>query len=210
MRIRFAGLAASALGGLALLAPTAPLFAADHSASASHEGANTMQHDTTNASINDGRHDFDFWMGKWTIHNRRLKERLKNSHDWEEFEASGAAQPLLGGIGNIDSFLAPAWRPGFAGGTLRLFNPATRKWSIYWMENQTGVLQPPVVGSFVNGVGTFEAPDEHDGIPVTVRFTWNAIDPAHPVWQQAFSTDGGKSWETNWIMTMTRMNGATQ
>ena len=152
-----------------------------------------------------GAHDFDFWMGRWRIENKRLKLRLQGCDEWESFEATGHARALPGGIGNIDEFVPVDWRPGFVGMTLRIFNPSTQLWSIYWVDNQTATLQLPVVGSFTTGVGIFEGPDEFDGKPIRVRFTWSHITPDSARWEQAFSLDDGHSWETNWRMRMTRV-----
>jgi hypothetical protein len=154
--------------------------------------------------MNDGSHDFDFWIGRWRIRNSRLKERLAASTEWEEFDATGEARFLPGGIGNMDDFVVGEWRPGFVGMTMRLFDPRTKLWSIYWADNVRCVLGPPVVGAFRDGVGIFEGDDEHDGRPVRVRFQWTHETPDTARWQQAFSADGGATWETNWVMNMTR------
>ena len=152
----------------------------------------------------DGRHDFDFYHGHWHVRNERLKQRLAGSDDWETFEATQRCRPLLDGIGNLDDFVTE-WSGGFRGMTLRLFDLQSRQWRIYWASSRSGVLEPPVMGRFENGVGTFLGNDTHEGRPVLVRFVWSDIiaDTAH--WQQAFSTDEGVSWETNWHMWMTRI-----
>jgi hypothetical protein len=152
----------------------------------------------------DGSHDFDFFFGQWRIHNQRLRERLIGCTDWEQFDAIGECAPILGGIGNIDSFESD-WGGDFRGMTLRLFDLASKKWSLYWASNRSGVLEPPVVGAFENGVGCFEGADEHLGKPVLARFIWSHITPTSARWQQALSADGGKTWETNWRMQMTRI-----
>ena len=149
-------------------------------------------------------HDFDFWFGSWKIDNRRLVARLQDCHEWEEFEATSLAWPILGGLGNMDEFLAPTWKPGYIGMTLRLFNPATRQWSITWMDSTTGTLEPPVVGTFRNGVGTFYGKDRLRGESIDVRFIWSEITTNRARWEQAFSPDGRRTWETNWIMQMRR------
>jgi hypothetical protein len=105
----------------------------------------------------------------------------------------------------MDEFVTDHW-PGFVGMSLRLYNPHTRKWSIYWANNQKGVLEPPVVGSFSNGVGVFEGHDELDGRPIIVRFTWSNITATGARWEQEFSPDEGRTWEKNWIMVMTRVD----
>ena len=153
----------------------------------------------------DGSHDFDFQTGHWRIHNERLKERLQGCTEWETFEATNHAGPLPGELGNMDSFLTEHW-PGFVGMSLRLYNPRTRRWSIYWASNRIDGLEPPVVGSFDGkGVGVFEGRQELDGRPILVRFTWSDITENGARWEQAFSPDDGKTWEKNWIMTMTRV-----
>jgi hypothetical protein len=158
----------------------------------------------TDATDRDGSHDFDFQTGHWRIHNERLKKRLQGCTEWERFEATNHAGLLPGGLGNMDSFFTEHW-PGFVGMSLRLYNPRTRKWSIYWATNRTDGLEPPVVGSFDdNGVGVFEGGQELDGRPILVRFTWSDITKNDARWEQAFSPDDGKTWEKNWIMTMTR------
>ncbi|MEO7324024.1 MAG: hypothetical protein ABIW82_04270 [Dokdonella sp.] len=87
-----------------------------------------------------------------------------------------------------------------------MYDRKAAEWSLYWVDNHgaPGVLQPPVRGRFSNGTGIFEGPDQFDGKPVTVRFTWKSIDKDHASWEQAFSSDGGRSWETNWTMDFTR------
>ena len=160
-----------------------------------------------------GAADFDFWIGKWRIANRRLVKRLAGSTEWETFEAIGEAHKLPGGIGNYDDFVAEAWRPGFVGMSFRVFNPVTNKWSIYWLDNQTGGVDPktgqlnvPVVGGFENDVGIFTCNDTFDGKPIAVEYRWSNITPTSARWEQAFSPDGGKTWETNWVMEMTRVS----
>lgn len=155
----------------------------------------------------DGRHDFDFWFGRWNVRNERLKRRLVGSTEWEHFAATQACQPILGGLGNIDDFVSE-WNRGeqerFVGMTLRLFDPATRNWSLYWSSSRTGVLESPMVGRFENGVGTFHGHDRHEGRPVLARFIWSRIARDSAQWEQALSVDDGTSWETNWIMHMSR------
>ncbi|SOD57164.1 hypothetical protein [Pseudoxanthomonas wuyuanensis] len=152
----------------------------------------------------DGRHDFDFCHGHWQVRNERLRQRLAGSQDWETFEAAQHCRPILGGLGNLDEF-STGWGGGFLGMTLRLFDPRTRQWSIYWASNRDGVLEPPVVGAFRDGIGTFYGRDRHQGQPVLTRFIWDDISADSAHWQQALSVDGGASWETNWHMFMTRV-----
>jgi len=163
-----------------------------------------------------GLNDFDFFHGHWRIANRRLIARLQDCTEWEEFEAAGHARPLPAGIGNYDDFVASAWRPDFVGMSLRIFNPQTELWSIYWLENKTGglnaagMLLPPVVGRFSDGVGVFEGDDMLDGRTIRVRYTWSDITPISARWEQAMSADGGLHWETNWVMLHTREQTRTE
>jgi hypothetical protein len=144
--------------------------------------------------------DFDFFMGRWRVRNRYLRERLRGSTEWEEFEARSVARPLLGGLGNEDEFRTD-FQGGFIGMSFRFFDPEAERWSIYWADSRRpGVLDPPVFGGFANGAGVFEGTDVLDGKPVTVRFTWTEVDTPAPRWEQAFSADGGETWETNWVM----------
>jgi len=148
--------------------------------------------------------DFDFWMGKWNVRNRRLARRLAGSDDWDEFDSKVAARPLPGGLGNEDVFCTD-YGGGFVGMSFRFFDPDTGLWSIYWADSRhPGLLDPPVIGLFTGDVGVFEGDGTFDGRPIRVRFTWSGITTPTPCWEQAFSDDGGETWETNWIMVFTR------
>ena len=153
----------------------------------------------------DGAHDFDFLYGPWHIVNERLKSRLTESQDWECFEAETTCWPIRGGIGNVDDF-RPDWpgHDGFRGASIRLFNPATGAWSIYWADNVRFALFPPVVGRFRDGVGEFFGDDVEGETPVRVRYRWSEITPTSIRWEQAFSRDGGGTWELNWVMKFSR------
>jgi hypothetical protein len=148
-------------------------------------------------------HDFDFFMGRWTVHNRWLKKRLAGSDEWEEFEARSVARPLLDGLGNEDEFRTD--QPGgFIGMSFRFFDPKSERWAIYWADTRrSGELDPPVVGAFSDDTGIFEGEDAFEGRPIRVRFIWSRTTTGKPRWEQAFSEDGGETWETNWIMDFT-------
>lgn len=151
-----------------------------------------------------GTRDFDFFMGSWTVENRYLRERLAGSSGWDEFEATSVARPLPAGLGNQDEFHT-GYAGGFVGMSFRFFDPATRQWAIYWADSRRpGLLDPPVLGSFSDGIGLFEGTDTYRGTPIAVRFTWSRTATSTPRWEQAFSADGGASWERNWIMDFSR------
>ena len=154
-----------------------------------------------------GRADFDFLFGRWAVRSRRLRERLTGCEEWIEFDASLTCWPLLDGYANGDAFRAN-WGDGLVGTTLRLFDPASGRWSIWWAGKANPVLDSPVVGAFDGDRGLFEAEDVWDGRPILVRFVWTRGET--PRWEQAFSVDGGQTWETNWIMDYTRIDGETR
>jgi hypothetical protein len=158
---------------------------------------------------NDGRHDFDFFYGRWQQKNRKRANLLvRDDASWIEFESRAEVMPILGGLGNIDTYKAPRFpgRPGFEGFSLRLFDPGTGLWRIWWASTiGHGQLDAPVVGRFRNGIGVFECDDVVQGVQVRVRFIWKAITERSATWEQAFSLDGGESWDTNWITQHTRV-----
>ncbi len=149
-------------------------------------------------------HDFAFNHGDWEVTNRRLKVRGAGSDDWDVFPSFQKSQLLMGGTVSIDESDFPT--KGFKGMTLRLYDPAKDQWSIYWINSSDGLLQPPVHGRFEGGKGVFSGDDMDGDRPVKVLFDWSVSDPATPRWSQAFSYDGGQTWETNWIMEFRRPN----
>jgi hypothetical protein len=147
--------------------------------------------------------DFDFLEGKWRVQNRRLKVRHVKSNDWDDFPGTLSMHRVLGGLGNVDEAGFPT--KGWSGVSLRFFNPKTRQWSIYWVNSRDGLMQEPVVGAFNGNVGEFFGDDVDDGKPIYVRYRWVVADRNHPHWEQAFSLDRGKTWETNWTADFTRV-----
>ena len=148
-----------------------------------------------------GLHDFDYKVGRWTAHHKRLQERLAGSREWVEFDGTQTFWPLMGGYANVDENVFHIPGGEYRGVTLRAYDPGTGQWAIWWLDGRQpfGSLEPPVKGRFVDGVGTFFADDTLRGKPIRVRFIWSDITPTSAHWEQAFSEDGGKTWETNWI-----------
>lgn len=150
--------------------------------------------------------DFDFLSGSWAVHNTRLRQRGIGSDDWYAFDGVSTCRRQLGGMVNIDEITFAT--EGFSGLTFRAFDVAATRWSIWWVNSASGILQPPVHGGFAdeNGAssvhGEFFGDDIDDAKPVAVRFRWTAGDT--PRWEQAFSDDHGP-WETNWTMDFTRL-----
>jgi hypothetical protein len=154
---------------------------------------------------NDGRHDFDFFVGNWRVHHRRLREILKGSTDWEEFESTVVDRTIMGGIGNLEEMTFQRETGASYGTSLSLFNPKTRQWSQYWVDSVNAVLQDPMVGRFKDGVGEFFSAEEYDGRTIACRAIWSQITETSCQWEQALSEDVGKTWETNWIMKFERI-----
>ncbi|WP_399891877.1 hypothetical protein ACGH7X_32265 [Streptomyces sp. BBFR51] len=147
-------------------------------------------------------HDFDFLHGDWEVRNRRRADFLDPRSGWEEFSGTTRCRPLFGGAANVDEIDMP--RLGSQGMTLRLFDPESRRWSLYWSSSRTGRLDPPVTGRFEGGRGEFLGEDTHDGRDVRVRFVWSGCRDTAARWEQAFSVDDGETWVTNWIMEFGR------
>ena len=156
------------------------------------------------ASSSSSKNDFDFFEGKWKLHNKKLTSRLSQCTEWTEFESTQEMHKVLNGMGNIDNFLATFDGQPFEGMSLRLFNPKTNLWSIYWADSNEGKLDPPVLGSFENNIGHFITKDTFHGKNILVAFRWDARDKDNPIWSQAFSDDNGINWEWNWYMFMTK------
>jgi hypothetical protein len=150
-----------------------------------------------------GARDFDFFLGRWVGRNRRLLRPLTGSQEWAEFASRVDCRPLLEGAGQVDEFRAD-FGDGIVGASVRTFDPRTNLWSIFWANARFGMLLPPVVGRFEDGVGDFFSDEEYEGRPIRVRYRWSTGDPASPRWEQAFSADGGATWETNWTMEFRR------
>ena len=171
-----------------------------------------MLHMNTTPTTSCAAADFDFLVGTWSTQQRRLKKRLQHNDEWETFDATVTMHKLPGGTANFDTMVAPAWRPGWTGMALRVFNPATNLWSIFWFTNdgggldaKTGHLEPPVVGRFDGDQGLFECDDTQQGQPVRVRYRWTRRGADAARWEQSFSPDGGQTWEINWTAEFTRV-----
>ncbi len=147
--------------------------------------------------------DFDFFIGSWSVVNRRLGTLFAGSDDWKVFPGASTCQPIFNGAGNTEEIIFPTL--GSRGFTLRLFDVERKEWSIYWASSRTGLLYPPVVGTFAGGRGDFYGDDTHDGKPIKAHFIWSDITLTSARWEQEFSADGGQTWESNWIMEFTRV-----
>ena len=151
--------------------------------------------------------DFDFFIGDWRVAHRRLNQRLANCSAWEEFGGVCSTRKILGGQGNMDDNLIHLPAGDYRAITLRAFDPSAQQWAIWWLDaRDPHALDTPMRGGFENGRGVFFADETFNDQPIRVRFLWSSGDS--PRWAQAFSPDGGASWETNWIMDFTRITQA--
>lgn len=153
----------------------------------------------------DGQHDFDFEIGTWKTHVRRLVRPLTGSTTWVEMDGITVVRPVFNGRGNLVELVADGPGGHFEGLSLRLYNPQTRQWSLNFANSRIGILDPPTIGGFKDGRGEFFCQDTLDGRAIFVRFVISKIDPDTLRFEQAFSDDGGKTWEVNWIATDTRV-----
>lgn len=145
--------------------------------------------------------DFDFIIGDWHVRHRRLNSRLTGCTEWTEFDGLSSTSKTLGGFGNVEDNILRLADGVVRAAAVRSFDPASRQWSIWWLDGtRPHQLDTPVVGAFTGGTGVFFADDSLRGMPIKVRFTWNANPGRNPTWEQAFSQDAGATWETNWTM----------
>lgn len=153
-------------------------------------------------------HDFDFLVGKWKVHHRRLVGRLVGSHEWQEFEGTSDLHLTLDGQGTFDENWLDIPSGAYRAVGMRAYDPKTKTWAIWWLDARDphAAMDPPVIGTFENGVGTFESDGTQDGKPIRVRYRWSRTDTASPRWEQSFSPDDGKTWEVNWEMDFTRVS----
>jgi len=149
------------------------------------------------------KNNFDFLVGTWDSTQRRLRRPLTGSDDWYDFPGHTKCWTVFDGNGNIDEVTFPTL--GFSGVTLRLYNAERDEWSLYWANSTRGLAVPPNVGRFDDtGVGTFLCEEIYEGTPIVCRYRWSHITDEAARWDQAFSTDGGCTWETNWVADFRR------
>ena len=149
--------------------------------------------------------DFDFFYGSWKVNGKKLKSRLHNSNEWILFTATLHCSKMIGGYANIEPFYTQANGKDFEAFTLRLFDSATRLWSIYYAYPANVSMQNPQVGSFQNNIGWFYARDVWEGKDIIIVYRWDRTDPDKPTMCQAFSIDNGKTWEWNYLQSFEKI-----
>ncbi|MEP6939655.1 MAG: hypothetical protein ABI846_07815 [Rudaea sp.] len=169
-----------------------------------HEACNAQavpDHAAASPVSSGGPHDFDFEFGDWQVHHH-----TKRDGRWIDFEGTSSTRVLIDGSAHVEEnkFLRPA---GVSYGiAMRAYDPKTRLWAIWWVDGRDphGALDPPMKGQFVDGVGTFYSDSVVNGKTTRTRFIWSHITASSARWEQALSSDLGKTWDTNWVMQFTR------
>ena len=159
------------------------------------------------AAQHDGAHDFDFLIGDWKAHVRRLPDRLVGSTTWVEYDGISRHHKILDSNANFEEFEVDNAEQHLhlKAQTLRLYNPVSHQWSIYLVDVANGTLDlPPVTGQFTGRRGEFYNQQDWKGRAVLVRYEWTDISPKASRMEQAFSADGGRTWEVNWICELSR------
>jgi hypothetical protein len=158
------------------------------------------------AAERDGSHDFDPLLGRWKYHLKRRLNPLTGSNTWVDYEGTGVCRKVWDGA-ELDQLLVNGSAGQLEGLTLRLYDPQTLQWSLYWANRKGGPIFPPQIGQFKDGRGEFYAQDTLNGKLIFVRFVWTNMTSNSPHFEQSFSNDGGKTWEVNWVTDQTRIEG---
>jgi hypothetical protein len=159
----------------------------------------------TQGALPDGQHDFDFNFGKWRTHIRRLDHPLSGSTTWIKMEGTVTVSKLWDGKGQVEQIEADGPSGHWQGMTVFLYNPQSHQWSQTFAGASSGTLEPGIIGSFKNGRGELFGQDTYNGRTILVSGTWSDITPNTHKFEQAFSEDGGKTWEVNFSATLERI-----
>jgi hypothetical protein len=175
-----------------------------------HTNQSFAQSDAKTASrqttvLRDGQKDFDFEIGTWKTSLKRLVKPLSGSNDWVEYEGTTVVRKVWDGRANLVELDVKGAAGRIEALSLRLYNPESRQWSLNFANVRGGVIAKPTVGEFKNGRGEFYNQEDFNGRAILTRFIISEITPDSCRFEQAFSDDGGKTWETNWIATDTRV-----
>jgi hypothetical protein len=183
-----------------------------HSSAESQQSSTAQTAEPQRSSAKqDGQRDFDFELGTWKIHLKRLVNPLTGSSQWIEFDGTSVTRKVWDGRAQLEEFETDGAAGHIEGLTLRLYNPQTHQWSLYWANSKNGAMGgPPNIGEFKNGVGEFYCQDTYKDRAVLVRYEWSKITPTSAHFEQAYSDDGGKTWEVNWVTDQVRVNDVSK
>ncbi|WP_266159717.1 hypothetical protein [Dyella silvatica] len=185
------------------LGPVFGQTSANQTAAASAKTTADSRSSATN-TYRDGQHDFDFNLGRWKTHIKRMQHPLSGSAEWVELNGTVDVRNVWQGRGKLEEIEADGPDGHFEGLTLFLYNPKSHQWSQTFASSDDGTLGPPAVGEFKQGRGELVDQEPFEGRTILVRATWSDITPDAHRFEQAFSDDGGKTWEPNFIATLTR------
>lgn len=164
----------------------------------------------TPAAPRDGSHDFDFEIGTWRTELKRLAHPLSGSTDWIGYSGTSVVRKVWGGRANLVELEVDGPGGRLQALSLRLYNPQAHQWSLNFANGASGVMSTtPGVGEFRNGRAEFYDQETFGPRTILVRFVISDITPRSVHFEQAFSDDGGRTWETNWIATDTRVGEAS-
>ena len=152
----------------------------------------------------DGQHDFDFNVGTWNTHIRRLQQPLSGSNSWVVLDGTVTVRKVWDGRAELEEIEADGTTGHFEGLTLFLYNPESHQWSQTFASSRNASLNPPVIGDLKDGRGELFGQETSGGRTILVRTVWSDIKPDSHHFEQSFSDDGGKTWEPNFIATLTR------
>lgn len=169
------------------------------------QGASPGEKPAVSNSAADGQRDFDFEFGTWKIHLKKLVHPLTGSTTWVEFDGTSMTRKAWDGRANVEEFETDGAAGHIEGMTVRLYNPQSHQWNLYWANAKDGTFLTPLIGGFKDGRGEFYDQEFQEGKSIYNRFIWSEITPNSAHFEQSFSTDGGKTWETNWITDQTRV-----
>jgi hypothetical protein len=192
------------LAGSSLLIPQTPSGFAQQNSDASK--TSTQQTPAERPAERDGQHDFDPLIGSWKYHLKRRLHPLTGSNTWVELDGTGVCSKVWDGRAELDTIEVDGPTGHIEGLTLRMYNPESHQWRLYWANSKNGVMDPPQIGEFKNGRGEFFAQDTISGRAIFIRFVWTNMTTNTPHFEQSFSDDGGKTWEVNWITDQTQVN----
>jgi len=162
------------------------------------------------SAAHDGQHDFDFELGAWKFRVRKLANALSGGHRWVELDGTTKTCKLWNGRAQIEQMEVSGAGQSIEGMTLRLYDPQTRQWSLYWATSKGGTIGgPPNIGEFRNGIGEFYADDTYEGRHVLIRYVWSRITPDSAHFEQSLSDDGGRTWVANWVTDQWRVAPGT-
>src|SRR4029079_286009 len=165
-----------------------------------------LVHGADTPAPRDGQHDFDWEIGTWQTHLKRLQHPLTGSGNWVEYEGTTVVRKVGDGRANLVELEVKGSAGAIEALSLRLYNPESRQWSLNFSNSAVGTMSPPTIGEFRNGRGEFYSQETLGGRAILVRFVISDVTPTSCRFEQAFSDDGGKTWEVNWRATDTRVS----